>query len=185
MRKKKTMKGPSQANKVAGARRVPKRGWGCREEEDVEQQQQPVQEHPTGECARQATKGEVPVEKLNILRDTMMSSVISQLDGELNPRPAYNSGVYFEHRRFCEDCLDKVTTAIMDGLRKERKDDDKQHKKEKEDAPVPIVPIEEEKEEEKEGKKEDEDDDSITNVSSCPSEEEEDVITPDNARLVA
>nr|BDT63223.1 MAG: wsv260-like protein [Hemigrapsus takanoi nimavirus]GBG35342.1 wsv260-like protein [Hemigrapsus takanoi nimavirus] len=172
------MMGPSQANKEAVAPRVSKRGREGRKKEDVEQQQQPIQKHPTGECARQATKEEVPVEKLNIFRDTVMSSVISQLDGELNPRPAYNNGVYFEHSRFCEDCLDKVTTAIMDGLRNERKDDDIQHKIET--APVPIVPIEEEKE----GKIEDEDDE-ITNVSSCHSEEEKDVITPDNARLVA
>lgn len=114
------MNGPLQANKVAEARPIPKRGGGRREEEDFEQQQQPIPEHPTGECARQATKGEIPFEKLISLRDIMMSSVISHLDGELNPRPAYNSGVYFEHSRFCEDCLDKVTTAIMEGLRKEK-----------------------------------------------------------------
>ena len=96
------------------------------------------EEHPT--------TSQAPVEKLNILRDALMSKVISQLDGELNPRPAYNSsGVYFEHSRFCENCLDKVITAILDGLRKDT-------------APA-----------EKDG-----------NVLS-----EENVITPDNARLAA
>ena len=173
------MKGPSQAKKVAGDRRDPKGGGERRrEEEDVEQQQQQsIQENTTRDSACQATK-EVTVDQLKIFRDTMMSKVISELDGELNPRPAYNSEFYFEHGRFCEDCLDKVTTAIMDGL---RKGDDKHH--EKEDAPAaPVVPIEEEEK----GKEEDDDGDE-GNVSSCrlKKEKEEDVITPDNARLVA
>ena len=100
---------------------------------------------------------EVPVEKLNILRDALMSKVISQLDGALNPKPAYNSGVYFEHSRFCEDCIDKVSAAIKDGLRIKRS----------------VVSRE----------KEDKMEEAIT--STCPSEKEEDAITRENARLVA
>ncbi|KAK3884963.1 hypothetical protein Pcinc_010806 [Petrolisthes cinctipes] len=109
--------GGQQANNVAGARRGQRHNNKDRRatrivtaEDVVDATTASSSDGSNDDVAGSPT---LSIDRLNSLRNNIMVTVIEKIDGEINTHPAYNCDVYFNHSRFCTECLNKVKEAII------------------------------------------------------------------------